>query len=242
MPAVTPVLYLVGAIAPQNPSAATFLDAVRTLPPAAIVVAQGLPVYIESGGGMVDMALQIGVHLSKLRPVCYVKEAQSAALQIVMPACAKVVLLDRVRGASATAPSPLSPQPAGTREPRRSMLGFHSAAWCVGPRLFDATDAILHFRKSLEVAGVMGALFENTFGPTTGCAQGAFKAYPEAADKGCAVTHMVARTEMDGRAFAEAHPHSKIPVVLVPESEFPDVTVELVPVSPGHVNFCEVPT
>jgi len=199
------VLYFVGAISPDNPVMQTALAALQAAAPVAPQL-QGLPVYIESHGGFITLAMQIAEQLAPFAPVCYVREAQSAALQIIMPACARVVML------------------AGTDKRARSVLGFHTAASCVGPEYVDATEALYLLRRSLVAAKRMDAGFAKAFGKTRCEVRGVgapAQRFPETAALSCALQHMVARTTVGGPEFAAMHPYSTVRLRLVPEANFP---------------------
>lgn len=53
------------------------------------------PVYLNSQGGSIAVAEAFAEKMKKVPRTCYVKQAQSAALQIVMPAC-KIVYASRL--------------------------------------------------------------------------------------------------------------------------------------------------
>lgn len=193
MPAPAMALLLVGSIHPANPSASSFLDAVTLLAKAPPVVE--VPVYVNSDGGLIAMGVQMGLALNSFRSVCYVERAASAALQVVMPGCGRVVFTER------------------------STVGFHSAGWCVSGS-YDAAKSIRHTRESLAVTLAMHKMFAAGFGETATCPAES-KAWPEVARLPCNVQLMVNGTEMTGRAFRATFPGGPTPIAVVPEAEFP---------------------
>lgn len=51
---------------------------------------QPISLYINSPGGNIDTAKMIAEEMGRLNVTCYVENAASAALQIIMPACSRV--------------------------------------------------------------------------------------------------------------------------------------------------------
>jgi hypothetical protein len=215
MPVTLAVVTMLGGIFAENPVAQSFYGALQALEAqqksaiAAKVPAPIVVINIRSSGGSVDFARAMASRMRGLNPVCMVAEAQSAALQILLPACGKIVV---------------------TKE---TQIGFHSAAMCFKPRLYDGQDFLYALRSSLSVSIEMGKEMEAGLGAAHPASCNLIrKAYPEIATLSCASLHMFAETETTGPGFKHMFPAStkivvvdKINVPEYPKSDGPGVNI-----------------
>ena len=221
MPTVTvAVITLLGGIFGENPVAASFYEALealeaqhqtalsnKTQPPLVII-------NVRSGGGSVSFARAMAARMKALRPICTVAEAQSAARQIILPACDKILVT------------------------KASILGFHSAAMCFKTGLYDGQDFLNSLRVSLAVSLEMAQEMEAGLGKALPESCNILrKAYPEMGNLPCTALHMFAETDTSGPGFQYMFPDSKKIVVVdrlsVPEYPKSD--------KPGGVSICERP-
>lgn len=199
-------LTMLGSIAPDNPVASSYLDALKALDAeatsakAADKPAPFLIVKLRSSGGYIEMARQMAKHMFRLQPVCYVAEAQSAALQILVPACSSIVVA------------------------KDSVLGFHSAAGCYPTNLYDGQDKLLMLRESLRASVFMGRVMEAGLGAASeGSCAPLRRVWPEVASLSCPVIHMVNETTMPPSEFVTLFPLASKRVTIKPSVKDLDV-------------------
>jgi hypothetical protein len=191
------VLTLLGGIHPENPVASSFLQAMQALEAqhkSALAAKVDMPlvvVRIRSSGGLIAMAAEMARSMQHLKPVCYVAEAQSAALQVVLPACGTIVVA------------------------KDSTLGWHSGAMCLGKDLYDGQDFMRGLRESLSASLYMSRIVEAGLGSASeeSC-KPLRRVWPEISKAPCPVLHMFQETMMSAKEFKAAFPRtSKIVVV-----------------------------
>jgi len=206
-------LYVIGVISTTNPSFKSAKEAAKLYPPHSQI-----SVYIDSQGGLIDEAYEFGKALSVLRPTCFVKNAASAALEVIMPACQKIVLMPE------------------------STLQFHSATWCIqGMR--STADILKDLRQGLAVSVFMAELMENLWGPAV-CSKEINAKYPELSSFNCSLRHMIDETSLTGSQFTVLYPGAAKRVTILPKEKFPQI--KKIPVEEGaiekkrHPKECEV--
>lgn len=203
------ILYLVGTISQYNVSVPMQIVEAGKLP-----TNSAIDVYINSPGGRIDMAFELGRNLANLNATCYVKYAASAAFELVMPACKKIVYTNT------------------------SKVVFHSAMWC-SQGMKDTADFLTEFREGLKISGVMNALMTNYWGPAT-CKPDFKKQYSDVAAP-CGVLHMLNETELNAQEFINTFPKVAPIVAIVPKEMFPDIPNPVVEKTdkPTTSNSCE---
>lgn len=204
-------LYLVKTITTLNPSFATNLAIAEKLPKLLPV-----EVYINSHGGRIDDAFKFSRALSFLNATCYVENAASAAFQVVMPACRKIIMV------------------------KTTTLDFHGTTFCIeGMR--DTQNMLNDLRTSLKVNTLMSNLMTFYWGDAV-CTTDIKKNYPELANFPCAVTHMTAESSLTPQTFMTTFPNAAHRVTIVPKDMFP--VLKKIPivndVKPDPTSKCEV--
>lgn len=205
------ILFVVGTITTLNPSFKESLDIAKKLPANSAV-----DVYINSSGGRIDEAFYLGRELVRLNATCYVKLAASAAFEVVLPACRRLVI---------------------TKETR---FIFHSATTCV-EAMVDTADALADLRLKLQINAQMASLMESTWGPGL-CTKGLKDKYPEIKQLSCSVIHMLDETELTGLELTRIFPGAANRINLAPKEAFPSIPAANDPIqSAPNANFtCEV--
>lgn len=204
-------LYLVGTITTLNPSFATNLAIAEKLPKFTSV-----EVYINSGGGRIDEAFNFGRALSHLNATCYVQYAASAAFQVVIPACRKIIMV------------------------KDTKLDFHGTTFCIeGMR--DTQDMLNDLRTSLKVNVIMADLMESYWGPAV-CSAEIKKNYPELGQFPCSVSHMTVESMLTPQTFMSTFPKAASRVTIVAKENFPVIVKVPVmkDVKPDTNSKCEV--
>jgi ATP-dependent protease ClpP protease subunit len=204
-------LYLVGTITTLNPSFAANLANAEKLPKFSNV-----EVYISSNGGRIDDAFKFGRALSLLNATCYVEYAASAAFQVVMPACRKIIMV------------------------KTSRMDFHGTTFCIeGMR--DTANMLEDLRTSLKINALMADLMEGYWGQAV-CSAEIKKNFPELNNFPCSVTHMTAESALTPQEFMAIFPQAAKRVTIVPRELFP--TIVKLPavndVKPQPNSKCEV--
>jgi len=186
------ILYVIGTISLLNPSFKTAKDAALLIPKGTAV-----SIYLNSPGGRIDEGFEFGRVLAHLNATCYVKYAASAALEVIMPACQKIVLMPESR------------------------LVFHSATWCIqGMR--DTADMLADLRTGLSISATMATLSEKLWGDAV-CSKEINAKYPELAKFSCAVRHMMNETELTGSQFTAIFPGVATRVKIITKEVFPNI-------------------
>jgi len=205
------IIYVIGVISTLNQSFTTAKEAALLYPPNSAI-----SVYIDSPGGRIDEAYEFGKALSVLRPTCFVKHAASAALEVIMPACQKIVLMPE------------------------STLQFHSATWCIqGMR--STADILIDLRQGIAVSSFMANLMENLWGPAV-CSKELDAKYPELLNLKCSLRHMVDETSLTGSQFTVLYPGAAKRVTILPKEKFPQMPKPTVEAAgkKRNPNECEV--
>lgn len=171
------VLSLLGPIMYDNLTFSSSLLALQTAKSGSKVTLQ-----VRSQGGYIEAAVELGKAMLRHDVTCHVAEAQSAALQLVLPACKRIVV-----------------QP-------NAVIGWHSATGCREAGYLDGKELVQWLRESVLTSAGMAAVMRKYLGPLKddSCAQ-ARDAMPEVAAGGCELSHMFAETVWTGAQFAESY-------------------------------------
>jgi len=186
------ILYVIGAISTLNQSFTTAKEAALLYPKGSQV-----SVYINSPGGSINEGLVFGMAISHLNATCFVKYAGSATLEVILPACQKIVLMPE------------------------SKLQFHSATWCIqGMR--STSDILEYVRRGLKVSSAMAAIMEDSWGPAA-CSKEINAKYPELSSFNCSLRHMIDETALTGSQFKVLYPGAAKRVTILPKEQFPQI-------------------
>jgi len=186
------IIYVIGVISTLNQSFTTAKEAALLYPKGSQVT-----VYINSPGGNIAEGLEFGMALSHLNATCFVKYAGSATLEVIMPACQKIVVMSE------------------------SKFQFHSATWCVqGMR--STSDILEYVRRGLTVSSAMAAIMEDSWGPAA-CSKEINAKYPELSSFNCSLRHMVDETALTGSQFTVLYPGAAKRVTILPKEKFPQI-------------------
>lgn len=152
-------------------------------------------VLIDSSGGRIDVAFVFAERLSKLDATCYVKYAASAAFQVIMPACKRIVFT------------------------KNSTLSYHSAGLCIEKQI-HAAELLTILREVTIDSAAMAIWMEMNWGPTK-CNVEVNAKFPELPTTSCSLPLMFNETGLTAKEFANTFPDSKIPFYLIEENKFP---------------------
>lgn len=183
------IIYLIGAITSLNPGFTSNLATLKKLPPNTAV-----DVYINSPGGRIDQGFEFAKAIYRLNATCFVEYAASAAFQVVMPGCKKIVMAPKSR------------------------LQFHSAGQCVQGNK-DAADILNLWREFIADTGVMASLMTNYWGPSQ-CTKELRQKFADV-NASCTVLHMLAENELTGAQFKVIFPKAAHLVTLASKDAFP---------------------
>jgi hypothetical protein len=193
------LLQLLTAIEPGAPGFSEFLTQLAQAEAAQRASEKVHAVLVlHSRGGYIDLGRLIGHSLRNLQATCLVSRANSAALQGVLPGCARIVLA------------------------KDSELIFH-AATTVLPEGMMLSGAEFHVltKRSLELSEGMAADVRAGFGPSDkGWCKVVRTKWADLPGKpSCEVLHMFETTRVPGDKFTTLFPTARARVQVVPTRE-----------------------